>query len=149
MSGAFRPPASAVILAGFMGTGKSTVAELLAERWGLASVDTDTLIAERVGTSIAELFAAEGEEHFRDLETQVLRELAQEQGLVISSGGGMLLRPENVELLRGMGPIVCLHASPEVILARTADSNNRPLLSKADPREEIRRLLAAREQAYS
>lgn len=149
MAGAFRPPASAVVLAGFMGTGKSTVAGLLAERWGLASVDTDALIAERAGKSIVDLFAVEGEQHFRDRETQVLRELAQEQALVISSGGGMLLRPENGELLRAMGPIICLHASPEVILARTADSNNRPLLSKADPREEIRRLLAGREQAYS
>ena len=148
MPQAFRPPASAVVLAGFMGTGKSTVAQLLAQRWGLANVDTDTLIAERVGTSIAELFATPGEQHFRDLETEILAELSNQQDLVVSTGGGILLRPQNVELLQAMGPIICLQASPQVILARTAASDERPLLNKPDPQEEIRRLLAEREQAY-
>ncbi len=148
MPHAFRPPANAVVLAGFMGTGKSTVAQLLAERWELANVDTDTLIAERVGTSIAELFATQGEEHFRNLETEILAELSNQEGLVISTGGGILLRSQNVEMLQAMGPIICLHASPQVILARTADSDERPLLNKPDPQGEIRRLLAEREQAY-
>ncbi len=149
MAHRFRPPASAVVLAGFMGTGKSTVASLLAQRWDLRNVDTDTLIEERAGTSIAEIFATRGEQHFRDLETEILTELSAERGVVISTGGGMLLRPENVELLRAMGPIMCLHASPETILARTTDSDERPLLNKPDPAAEVRRLLAEREEAYN
>ncbi len=92
MTHALRPPAGAIILTGFMGTGKSAVAELLSRRWGLRSVDTDAMIEEQVGASIAEIFATRGEQHFRDLETEVLTQLAGQRGLIISTGGGMLLR---------------------------------------------------------
>jgi len=145
---ALRPPARAIILTGFMGTGKSVVAELLSQRWGLGNVDTDAMIEEQVGTSIAEIFATRGEQHFRDLETEILTQLAGQCGLIISTGGGMLLRERNVELLRQMGPIICLQASPDTIIERTADSDERPLLNRPDPQTEIQRLLAKREGAY-
>jgi len=134
-----RPPAGAIILTGFMGTGKSVVAELLSRRWGLRSIDTDAMIEEQVGASIAEIFATRGEQHFRDLETQVL---------ALSTGGGILLREDNVALLRQMGPIICLHASAETIMQRTAASAQRPLLNRPDPQTQIQQLLAEREEAY-
>jgi len=143
-----RPPADAIILSGFMGTGKSVVAEVLSRRWGLRSVDTDAMIEEQVGTSIAEIFATRGEQHFRDLETEVLTQLAGQRGLIVSTGGGILLREDNVELLRQMGPIICLHASAETIMQRTASSDQRPLLNTPDPQTEIRQLLAERKAAY-
>jgi len=143
-----RPPAGAIILTGFMGTGKSVVAELLSRRWGLKSVDTDAMIEEQVGASIAEIFATRGEQHFRDLETQVLAQLAGQRSLIISTGGGILLREDNVALLRQMGPIICLHASAETIMQRTAASAQRPLLNRPDPQTEIQQLLAEREEAY-
>jgi len=143
-----RPPAAAIILAGFMGTGKSVLAELLSQRLGLSSVDTDAMIEEQVGISVGEIFTTRGEPYFRDLETAVLRQLATEDGLVISTGGGVLLREQNVELLRQMGPIICLHASAETIMERTAASDERPLLNRSDAADEIRRLLAERDEAY-
>jgi len=145
---ALRPPAGAIILTGFMGTGKSVVAELLSRRWGLSYVDTDAMIEDQVGASIAEIFATRGEQYFRDLETEVLIHLGGERGLVISTGGGILLREDNVELLRQMGPIVCLQASAETIMQRTATSDERPLLNRPDAASEIRRLLAERDEAY-
>ena len=135
-----RPPAAAIILAGFMGTGKSAVAELLSQCWRLSSVDTDAMIEAQVGTSIAEVFATRGEPYFRDLETTVLRQLAREDGLVVSTGGGILLRSQNVELLRQMGPIICLHASAETIMQRAAASDERPLLNRPDAAAEIRQI---------
>ncbi len=148
MACALRPPASAIILTGFMGTGKSVVAELLSRRWGLKSIDSDAMLEEQAGTSIAEIFAARGEQHFRDLETKVIAQLAGQCGLIISTGGGMLLHEHNVELLRRMGPIICLQASAETIMERTADSDERPLLNRPDAAAEIRRLLAERDEAY-
>ncbi len=148
MQPVLRPPAGAVILTGFMGTGKSVVAELLSRRWGLGSIDTDALVEEQVGASIAEIFATRGEQHFRDLETEILTQLAGQRGLIVSTGGGMLLREDNVALLRRMGPIICLHASAETIMQRTAASDQRPLLNGPDPQTEIRQLLAEREAAY-
>jgi len=145
---ALRPPAAAIILTGFMGTGKSVAAELLSQRWGLRSVDTDAMIEKQEGASIAEIFATRGEQCFRDLETEILTQLVGQRGQIISTGGGMLLREDNVELLRRMGPIICLQASPETIMQRIAASDERPLLNRPDAATEIRRLLAEREAAY-
>jgi len=144
----FQPPPQAIILTGFMGTGKSQVGRLLAQRWGLRLVETDALIEEQEGTSIAQIFAQRGEGYFRDLETAILQDILGEERLVISTGGGMLLRPENLQLLRGAGPIICLQATPETILERTSGSAERPLLNQPDPLAEIKRLLSARAEAY-
>lgn len=144
----FRPPASAIILSGFMGTGKTVVGRLLAERCGLKWLETDALIEQQEGTSIAQIFATRGEGYFRDQESIVLRQVLGQESLVLSIGGGMLLCPENVQLLQAAGPIICLHASPQTILERTSATQERPLLDKPDSLAEIKRLLAAREEAY-
>jgi 3-dehydroquinate synthase len=145
----FRPPARALILVGFMGSGKSAVGRRLAERLGLAQVETDDLIEAATGRPIPEIFAQEGEPVFRAYESAAVREAAGRTGVVISTGGGALGRPENVQALRDAGPIVYLAASPDGIYARTRESDYRPLLSAPDPRAEIARLLAARAPLYA
>lgn len=144
-----RPPARAVILAGFMGTGKSAAGRRLARRLGLTHLETDDLIEAGTRKTIPEIFAQEGEPAFRDYESAAVREAAERRGVVISTGGGALGRAENLERLRAAGPIFCLTASPETIYARTRQSGYRPLLSGPDPRGEIERLLAARSAVYA
>ncbi len=144
-----RPPAEAIAITGFMATGKSTVGRLLAGRLGLELVDTDEMVEARAGCPIPQIFAERGEEEFRDLETAAVREAVATPGRVISTGGGVLLREQNVQVLRAAGPIVCLSAHPDAVLARTAGDETRPLLQVEDPAGRIRELLAAREEAYA
>ena len=143
-----RPPARAVTLVGFMGSGKSATGAWLARELGLPLIETDDLIAAAAGQSIARIFAEDGEPAFRDLETAAVRSAAQAEGAVISTGGGAVLREENLQALQAAGPVVWLQASPETILERTRGSD-RPLLQVADPRAEIERLLSEREPAYA
>ncbi len=142
-------PADAIAITGFMGTGKTTVARLLATRLGLEFLDTDELIEQRAGRPIPEIFAAHGEEHFRELESRALAEALSLPGRVIGTGGGMLLREANVAALRSAGPIICLTASPETVLARTSEDVSRPLLQVPDPAARIAELLAARQECYA
>lgn len=138
-----------VILTGFMGTGKSTVGRMLAGRLGLEFVDTDALIEARSGRRIAEIFHEEGELAFRRLEAQIARELAGRRGLVIATGGRMMLDPANEAALGQDAHIFCLTAEPEQIIARLAtDAGKRPLLDVPDPAGRIRELLAQRAERY-
>lgn len=138
-----------IILAGFMGTGKSSLGRLLARDLSYRFVDTDQLIEERTGMKVREIFATRGEAAFRQLETELVRELAQETGLVVATGGGLVLNPLNVELLEQSGRIFCLTAPPEEILARISlQPGTRPLLDDPDPLSRIVELLAARKDAY-
>lgn len=146
---AFEPPARAIALTGFMGTGKTTVGFLLAERLGLELVDTDDVIEADAGKTIPDIFETSGEERFRQLETAALQNALRESGRVVSTGGGILLSEENLRLLRQAGPIICLTARPETILQRTQSDEHRPLLQVADPAERIRELLAERESCYA
>jgi shikimate kinase len=142
--------ASTIILVGFMGTGKSVVGKRLAERLGRPFVDTDALIVEAAGQTIPRIFAAEGEAGFRERETAVLRDLASTDGAVVATGGGVLGREENVLLLRGMGPLICLTAHPERILERTRPWSDRPMLAgAADPRLAVEQLLGERAAHYA
>jgi shikimate kinase len=144
------PPTKTVFLVGFMGTGKSTVGTLVAARWGWTFVDLDTRIEMEAGATINELFAAGGEARFRELETAALRRVAGEGPQVVAVGGGTVTRPENLEVMRAAGHLVCLRATPDTILARIGDASTRPLLAKAaDKRAEVERLLAAREPFYA
>ena len=141
-----------IILTGFMGTGKTTVGQILAARLGYAFVDTDVLIEARTGRSIPTIFAEDGEAAFRQLEREVAAELASRQGLVIATGGRLMLDPVNAAVLGATGRIFCLTATPELILARVlADDKaiERPLLQGSDPAARIRQLLAERAPLYA
>lgn len=138
-----------IILTGFMGTGKSSVGRALAERLNRPFVDTDAVIARRTGRPIAALFAEEGEGAFRLWEATIAGELAETSGLVIATGGGLMLDPANAEALGRNGRIFCLTAAPEELLVRLAWDGTRPLLQEADPLSRINDLLAQRAAAYA
>jgi shikimate kinase len=129
-----------ITLVGFMGTGKTTVGKLIADRLGWRFVDTDALIEKRTGKTIPEIFAEDGEETFRTLETTLCTELVTWKHTVISTGGGILLRPENRVLIRKNGLTVCLTATPEQIAERLAQDTHRPLIATEDPQERMVRL---------
>jgi shikimate kinase len=139
-----------IVLTGFMGTGKTTVGRLLAARLGYEFVDTDEAIVERHG-EIADIFRTRGEEAFRQIERQLAAELASRERLVISTGGRMMLDPDNVAALGRNGRIFCLVATADEVFDRIsndASNRERPLLSVADPRQRIVELLAERSPAY-
>jgi len=136
-----------VVLTGFMGTGKSTVGRLLAAQLDYRFVDTDALIMVQNGRSVSTIFQEEGEAAFRAMETAVSLQLSQEVGLVIATGGRLMLDPANATLLSN-AHIFCLTASVETILSRVDDDGKRPLLNVADPAQRIRHLLAEREAGY-
>jgi shikimate kinase len=139
-----------IILTGFMGTGKSTLGRLLAEKLDYSFIDTDSLIEDRIGQTIANLFKEQGEAAFRKLEENLVQELAQQQGLVISTGGGLILNPKNVETFKKSGQIICLTATPAEILERVSSQNHiRPLLLEKDPLSKIKELLEQRSPVYS
>jgi shikimate kinase len=145
-------PHAPIFLIGYRGTGKSTVAALFAERRGWQSVDADDEIERRAGKSISAIFAEEGEPAFRDLEAQVVAELAQRRSLVIALGGGAVLRAENRAAIRGARAVVWLTAAVNTIESRLAadesTSQRRPNLTAAGGRVEIEQLLAEREPTY-
>ncbi len=131
-----------------MGAGKTAVGRLLADELKLDYLDTDQLIEQTAGRTISQLFKSDGEAAFRQLETEVLKTLQDYDNFVLSTGGGMVVRDENVALLKALGPVVLLRASAEVIYQRIKDEKHRPLLDVADPLAEIRQLLSKREPFY-
>jgi len=137
-----------IFLVGLMGAGKSTVGRLLARRLSKRFVDTDQEIEKRNGVAIPLIFEIEGEDGFRRREQEVLMDLAQQRGLVLSTGGGIVLRPENREALRNHGFVVYLNARPELLADRTKHDRSRPLLNVADPLARLRQLHAVRDPLY-
>ncbi len=138
-----------IVLTGFMCTGKTSVGKLLAEKLGYQFVDTDDLIEQRVGMKISDIFAVYGEPYFRDVETEVVKEVAKKDKFVISTGGGVVLRKVNIDELRKNGIIINLTAKPETIYNRLKNQPGvRPLLNKPDPMNEIIKLLSQREEYY-
>jgi len=137
-----------IFLVGLMGAGKSTVGRLLARRLSKRFVDTDQEIEKRNGVAIPLIFEIEGEDGFRRREQEVLMDLAQQRGLVLSTGGGIVLRPENREALRNHGSVVYLNARPELLADRTKHDRSRPLLNVADPLARLRQLHAVRDPLY-
>lgn len=137
-----------IVLTGFMGSGKTTVGRLLAERLGRRFVDTDHLIETWAGESIATIFARRGEAAFREWELFAAETLAEPQALVIATGGGMVTNPACVALLQQGGTIIALGATPATIVARVGASD-RPLLQVADPAARVQTLLAARAATYA
>lgn len=141
-------PDGNLIVTGFMGTGKTAVGRILAERLKRPFVDTDEWIEERAGMAISDIFAARGEAAFRRMEGDICRELSQQAGLVIATGGGTLMDPDNRRLLEATGRVICLLATPETIVHRLAGQNDRPLLAGADALEAAQKILQQREPSY-
>ncbi len=133
-----------------MGTGKSTVGKLLAQRLNRPFVDLDRQIGKEAGRSVAEIFAKDGEPAFRAMERRAVRKVSQLRSHVIATGGGVMCDEGNVEALKASGLLVCLTASPEVILQRTGPKvGARPLLAGGDPKQRIEQLLALRAPYYA
>lgn len=135
-------------LIGFMGTGKSSVGRLVADQLRFDFLDTDELIETRAGQSITEIFAQNGEPAFRELEHQLVTELATRTRTVIATGGGLPMNPANLDLLKQHALVICLWASPDKVFERVHNQTHRPLLHQPDPRTKIRALLTAREPIY-
>lgn len=137
-----------IVLIGFMGTGKTAVGRRLAGRLKREFIDTDAEIEKVTGKTVAQIFARDGQIRFRSEEALLVRKLAGKENLVISTGGGMVLNPENVRLLKENGVLIALTADPEVICRRGKNKKNRPLLMRGDLRENIKALLKEREGVY-
>lgn len=137
-----------IFLIGFMGTGKSTVARAFARYHGMDIIEMDEMIEERHAMSIADIFKQRGEEFFRQEETGLLREIRDKNNKIVSCGGGVPLREENVEEMKKSGKVVLLTATPQTILERVKDGNNRPLLENNKRLEAIAELLQQRKEAY-
>ena len=137
-----------LFLVGFMGTGKSSIGRHIAQRLKMPFIDSDAAIEAREGRTIAQIFKAEGEAHFRNLERDFITSQLPLEGGVVACGGGMVMTEGLPELLHEKGIIICLFASVTTILERTSRSQNRPLLNVSDPEHQIRELLAQREPVY-
>jgi shikimate kinase len=142
-------PASNLILVGPMGAGKTRIGQRLAELCGLRLFDADHEIERDAGASVAQIFEREGEAGFRTRERTMLAELLRADGIVLATGGGAVLDPDNRALLRGRGFVVHLHAGVEQQLARLADDATRPLLARPDREQALRELAAARAPWYA
>lgn len=139
-----------IILTGFMGSGKTSVGIRLSYALKRTMIDTDKWIEKRQNMTISEIFAGEGEEAFRKMETECLKELIKTcDNQIISVGGGLPVREENRRLLSRLGRVFYLKASPEAIYERIKNDTTRPLLQVADPLKQIRTLLEARQDSYS
>ena len=136
-----------VAMAGFMGTGKSRIGWELSRRLQLTFVDTDRVIERVSCMRITDIFELYGEQVFRDYETEVVKRCVKLDEVVVSTGGGTVVRPENRALLKARGPVVVLTASPETVYKRTR-RHRRPMLEVGDPLERIASLMAARQAAY-
>jgi shikimate kinase len=138
-----------VVLIGYRGTGKSSVGKVIAARLGRPIVSTDKEIVRRAGSSIPDIVAAHGWDYFRDLESAVCAELAGKDHLVIDTGGGAILRQENVDVFKRNGRLIWLTASVETIAARIGGDSQRPSLTGTKSHvEEIREVLAERTPKY-
>jgi shikimate kinase len=135
-------------IVGFMGTGKTTVGRAVAHKLGFLALDSDHEIERLQGKTIPDIFAQDGEPAFRVMEREFVERGHPAERTLVACGGGLVVQPGMLELLKTKGVVVCLHASLETILNRTARHRNRPLLAVEDPEERIRTLYAAREAIY-
>jgi shikimate kinase len=138
-----------IYLVGFMGTGKSSVGLHIAREIKGDFVDLDKFIEEQESKTIPEIFKEKGEPYFRGLEKKFLKDVVNKENQIIACGGGIVIDPDNIKLMKDNGTMVCLCATPDVIMQRTRKSNHRPLLNVPDPEEAIRALLADRRKFYS
>ena len=137
-----------IFLVGMPGAGKTTVGRQLARRMQRTFVDADQALEARTGVGIPLIFDIEGEQGFRDRESRVIAELANESNLVVATGGGAVLRAENRAALKQGGTVIYLHAAPRLLFERTRLDPNRPLLQVADPMSKIEELFIQRDPLY-
>ena len=138
-----------LVLIGIMGSGKTTVGAALSAKSGRAFYDTDALVVVRYGMTIAEMFSHHGEAYFRDLETEAARYAASlTEPSIIATGGGIVLKSENMEILKESGFVVYLRCSPEILAMRLSDDTERPLLAGVDLPTRIKTLLKERSKLY-
>lgn len=137
-----------IFLIGFMGCGKSTTANYLSRKYAMQTIEMDQMIVEQMGMSISNIFAQYGEEYFRNLETQLLIDLQTQQNVVISCGGGVPMRENNVAEMKKSGKVVLLTAEPETIFNRVKDNHDRPLLENNKNVDFISKLMAERRERY-
>ena len=140
---------SNIILTGFMGTGKSSVGKMLAQKTGYVFCDLDAIIVGQAGMSINEIFAKHGEAYFRELEANAVKQISSADKQVVATGGGAVIREDNRMLLRKSGIIVNLEASVEEIFSRLINDSERPLLTDRKSVEKLAELLEQREQYYA
>nr|WP_172452594.1 shikimate kinase AroK [Chromatium okenii] len=137
-----------IFIVGPMGAGKSTVGRQLAEVLSYTFKDSDQEIQRRTGVDIPTIFEFEGESGFRHRERQIIEELVNEERIVLATGGGAVLSPENRQNLSARGVVIYLHCSPEQQFSRTSRDRNRPLLETEDPLEKLRQVMEEREPLY-
>ncbi|PYI84006.1 MAG: shikimate kinase [Verrucomicrobia bacterium] len=138
-----------IVLIGMMGAGKSSVGRCLHRRTRLALLDTDDIVASKFGISIPEIFFKYGEQRFREAETQALRGLAPATQAIIVTGGGIVLREENVDRLKRLGILIWIDANEKTLFERASRAANRPLLEGDNPREAFAQMLQARLPLYA
>jgi shikimate kinase len=137
-----------LILTGFMGTGKTEVSRELARLLTMKLIDIDTEIEKSAKMSINQIFKQFGEQKFREMETEMIEKVSCEKNVIISTGGGAVLKQENMDVLKKTGRVICLMAMPETILQRTSGTSERPLLQVGKPLEKINELLNLRKPFY-
>ena len=142
---------SNLVLTGFMGTGKTSIGKLLAEKLGRCFVDLDQKIEQDTGMTVPQIFEKYGEKYFRELEKNAIKEVAARKNLVIATGGGTVKDEENIRLLKNSGVMVCLTTEPEEIFRRTERRGERPVLDAGDENRlnTIKKLLAERQKFYA
>lgn len=137
-----------IVLIGFMGTGKSTIGRALSERLNLELIDTDDLVEKKMTMPISQIFKEYGEVKFRDLESDMLQEVSGKKNKIISCGGGVCLREENIINIKKDNKVILLQASPRVILDRIKADVNRPILKEKMNVDNIEAIIEERKQSY-
>ena len=137
-----------IVIVGFMGTGKTAVARLIAQNLNRQFINTDAMIEKKSRMSINDIFKKKGESYFRGLERKIIAGLSKKHDAVIDAGGGIVINESNVKDLKANGVIFCLNATPEIVLRRTGKYTHRPLLNVIDPLAEIKKLMKKRKSYY-
>ncbi len=141
-------PSCNIFLVGLMGSGKTTIGKILSRQRDLEFFDSDHEIVARCGVSIPTIFEIEGEEGFRRREICVIDDLSQREGIVLATGGGAILAPENRKVLKARGTVVYLRCQPQELFMRTRHDKNRPLLQTDNPLQKLKELYAVRHALY-
>ncbi len=135
-------------LIGFRGSGKTVLGKIISEKCDMTFIDTDNLTAGKEGISIPEIFKKYGEEYFRKIESGILEEISKKNNQVVSTGGGIILKEKNRDIIKKTGYCVFLHADPEILFNRIRGDKNRPALTGLPLKEEILEVLKTREPLY-